>query len=101
MPNHIHGLVMIGETLTLDAPGQSSRIAPTTSLPEIVQWFKTMTTNAYIRGVKELSWSPFPGRLWQRNYYEHIVRNNGDLNRLRLYIQNNPRKWLEDEKHLA
>ena len=82
-------------------PGQSRKIAPTTSLPDIVQWFKTMTTNAYIRGVKELSWPPFPGRLWQRNYYEHVVRNEDDLNRLRLYIQDNPRKWLEDENYLA
>jgi hypothetical protein len=44
-------------------------------LPEIVQWFKTMTTNEYIRGVKQSGWLAFRGRLWQRNYYEHIIRS--------------------------
>jgi len=65
-------------------------------LPTIVQWFKTMTTNEYIRGVKELGWEPFPGKLWQRNYYEHIVRNERALNALREYIRNNPLKWALD-----
>src|SRR5690606_11595923 len=41
----------------------------------VVQWFKTMTTNEYIRGVKTKQWKPFDGKLWQRNYYEHIIRN--------------------------
>jgi putative transposase len=84
MPNHFHGLIMLGETIQTGAPGQSRRIAPTTSLPGIVQWFKTMTTNAYIRGVKESLWPPFHGNLWQRNYYEHVVHDDHDLNRLRL-----------------
>ncbi len=62
-------------------------------LPTVVQWFKTMTTNEYIRGVKTLGWMPFPRRLWQRNYYEHIVRNDRALNAIRRYITNNPLRW--------
>ena len=62
-------------------------------LPTIVQWFKTMTTNEYIRGVKTLGWLSFPRRLWQRNYYEHIIRNEGTLNAIREYIANNPLRW--------
>lgn len=80
--------------------GQSRGIAPTeVSLSEVVQWFKTMTTNEYIRGVKQSEWQPFPGRLWQRNYYEHIIRNEIEWNQIREYIQLNPMRWQEDELH--
>jgi REP element-mobilizing transposase RayT len=41
----------------------------------MVQWFKTMTTNEYIKMVKNWISKPFHKKLWQRNYYEHIVRN--------------------------
>jgi REP element-mobilizing transposase RayT len=37
--------------------------------------------------------------LWQRNYYEHVVRDEEDLNRIREYIQDNPRRWIEDENN--
>ncbi len=62
----------------------------------MVQWFKTMTTNAYIRGVQSQGWTPFAGRLWQRNYYEHIVRDEAELERIRDYIVNNPSNWKDD-----
>jgi len=61
-------------------------------LRKIIQWYKTMTTNEYIQGVKTLGWQPFNGKLWQRNYYEHIIRDEKDLNRIRIYIKNNPFK---------
>lgn len=67
------------------------------TLGTIVQWFKTMTTNAYIRGVKEQNWEPFLGKLWQRNYYEKIIRNDRQLTAVREYIHNNPTNWREDE----
>ncbi len=62
-------------------------------IPRIIQWFKTMTTNEYIRGVKNLGWMPFNKKMWQRNYYEHIIRDDGSLERIRNYIINNPGKW--------
>lgn len=65
-------------------------------LPQVVQWFKTMTTNAYINGVKNQRWQSFNKRLWQRNYYEHIVRNDSDFIRIQQYIQNNPALWQQD-----
>ena len=58
-----------------------------------------MTTNEYICGVKELGWMPFRGRLWQRNYYEHIIRNQRELNAIRQYIIDNPAKWPEDREN--
>jgi REP element-mobilizing transposase RayT len=58
-----------------------------------------MTTNEYIRGVKTLGWPPFPGRLWQRNYYEHVIRNENALNRIRQYIADNPAQWDDDDEN--
>jgi REP element-mobilizing transposase RayT len=66
-------------------------------LHRVVQWFKTMTTNEYIRGVKTLGWQPFNGKLWQRNYYEHIIRNEQSYQNISNYIINNPAKWQDDK----
>ena len=68
------------------------------SIPIIVQWFKTMTTNEYIRHIKHNNLKPFTGKLWQRNYYEHIIRNEIELKRIREYIINNPLKWEFDQE---
>jgi REP element-mobilizing transposase RayT len=64
-------------------------------LHRVVQWFKTMTTNEYIRGVKKSGWQPFNGKLWQRNYYEHIIRNEQSCQTISEYIINNPIKWMD------
>ena len=61
-------------------------------LRDIVGWFKTMTTNDYIRGVKQGLYEPFEKRLWQRNYYEHIIRDEQDYINNAEYIRNNPKK---------
>jgi REP element-mobilizing transposase RayT len=70
-------------------------------LHRVVQWFKTMTTNEYIRGVKTLGWQPFNGKLWQRNYYEHIIRNEQSYQNISNYIINNPAKWQGDKFFIA
>ncbi|PIX48030.1 MAG: transposase, partial [Armatimonadetes bacterium CG_4_8_14_3_um_filter_66_20] len=84
MPNHVHGIVAI----------EREDGAP---LGAMVQWFKTMTTNAYIQGVRQDGWAPFPGRLWQRNYFERIVRDDDELFETREYIASNPVNWEHDE----
>ena len=100
MPNHIHGIVVIvGADLRVRPDPGAPMIEGTHTgvpLPRIVQWFKTMTTNEYIRGVKRYGWAPFQGRLWQRNYYEHVIRNEEDLEDIRQYIVGNPAQWPED-----
>ena len=68
-------------------------------LPRIIQWFKTMTTNEYIRGIDAQGWERFNGKLWQRNYYEHIIRDDRELQAIREYIRYNPLKWDEDEEN--
>jgi putative transposase len=69
------------------------------SVSRMVQWFKTMTTNAYIRGVKEQDWQPFNKRLWQRNYYEHVIRDKAAFQNIRQYIRNNQKSWTQDQLH--
>ncbi len=56
-----------------------------------------MTTNEYIRAVKNLGWKPFDGKLWQRNYYEHIIRDEKSYHIIANYIKNNPAKWQVDK----
>lgn len=60
-----------------------------------------MTTNEYLRGVKTSGWAPFQGRLWQRNYYEHVIRDEASLNHIREYILNNPAEWAIDRENPA
>lgn len=62
----------------------------------VVGWFKTMTTNEYIHGVKNRGWKRFDGKLWQRDYWEHIIRNEESYYRISNYIIQNPEKWDED-----
>ncbi|MGQ0604388.1 MAG: hypothetical protein ACT4QE_22125 [Anaerolineales bacterium] len=64
---------------------------------DIVGAFKSITTDEYIVGVKQHGWLRFDRRLWQRNYYEHIVRDEADLTRIRDYIRYNPAHWDTDE----
>jgi REP element-mobilizing transposase RayT len=85
-----------GSAPTTNTVGVDLRVNPNPTLGEMIQWFKTMTTNEYIRGVKTLNWPPFPGKLWQRNYYEHIIRNEIELNAIRQYIIDNPARWEQD-----
>lgn len=59
-------------------------------LREVLSWFKTMSTNEYIRGVKDHDWPRFRGKLWQRNYYEHIIRNQRSFENISGYIAKNP-----------
>jgi REP element-mobilizing transposase RayT len=58
-----------------------------------------MTTNEYIRNVKENGWIRFPGKLWQRNYYEHVIRDEEEWNGLLEYIEANPSRWEDDPEN--
>ena len=87
MPDHVHFILEQPVCQAGDHIG-----AP---LREIVSWFKTMTTNDYIRHVKRGEYAPFEGRLWQRNYYEHVIRNEEDYLQTAAYIEGNPTRWSE------
>lgn len=88
MPNHHHGIVFV-------EPQPDGTTGP--SLGDIMKWFKTVTTVRYSHGVHGLGWPPYDRRLWHRNYYDHIVRNDRDLDRIRIYIDANPANWHSDD----
>lgn len=110
MPNHVHGIVVLSPDVSERSPrslgtrgarhiGQARGPAPTLSFPDIVQRFKSLTTARYMHGVKRAEWERFSGRLWQRNYYEHVIRNEEELGRTREYIVYNPAKWQDDPEN--
>ncbi|MCL4254079.1 MAG: transposase [Anaerolineae bacterium] len=90
MPDHFHALIAINHTF-----GNDKSIG----LSQGIQWFKTVTTNAYIQRVKEAGWIPFDGKLWHRSYYDHIIRDENRLNTLKQYIALNPERWTENEAY--
>ena len=78
--------------------GQPQGIAPTgKTIGDIIGGFKSNVTVEYIRGVKSFDWHPFNNRLWQRNYYEHIIRNEESYYKIVDYIRNNPSNWNKDQ----
>ena len=76
--------------------GQPQGVAPT-GLGDIVHRYKTLTTKRYIDGVKNNHWRRFNGKLWQRNYWEHIIRNENEYQCIAQYIIDNPQKWAMDK----
>lgn len=99
MPNHFHGVLEITDDMESNQQNYPSMTKPYFTIPLIIQWFKTMTTNEYIRGVKFSNWPPFDRRLWQRNYYEHIIQNEKELFQIYEYIDLNPAQWSEDHEN--
>ena len=77
-----------------------TRGAPTrVGLGDVVGAFKSLTTLEYARGVRDMNWSPFHGRLWQRNFYEHIVRTDESMKKIHQYILDNPAQWAFDREN--
>ncbi len=114
MPNHFHCIIEIVDRrkrekdmfhagMTKDQVALAMKLIPEKSAPlsDIVQWFKTMTTNEYIRGVKQLGWPRFEGKLWQRNYYEHVIFGLRSQHNIRRYIRANPAMWPYDRDNAA
>ena len=82
----------------------TTRVAPTggrgaPTLGDVVGAFKSAATVEYIRSVKAKGWPEFRRRLWQRNYYEHVIRDEKALNRIRRYIDENPAQWAFDDEN--
>ncbi len=92
MPNHVHGIIVIVEE------GMSVQNNPLL-LGNIVGAFKSISTNEYIEAAHEQGWEPFHKRLWQRDFYDRIVRNKRELEAIRNYIVNNPANWNADMLH--
>ncbi len=82
MPDHIHFIVNITER-------HAGR-----SLQDAMRFFKAMTTNEYIRAVKNGLLPTYDKKIWQKSYYDHIIRNEQDYIQTIQYIANNPEKWM-------
>lgn len=104
MPNHLHGLLALTNYPDAGRPGLATaplkKVEPP-RLARIVQWYKTVTTRAYYRGVHRAGWPAVPDRLWQRNYYEHIVRSPKAGRAIVRYITENPERWSIDVENPA
>ena len=108
MPNHIHGIVLItaaaktvgaknlsplpGASRSQKSPPPSSFQTPTRTLGSIVRGFKTGVTKRVRKNMDV-------HHVWQRNYYDHVIRNEADLQRIRQYIADNPARWAEDREN--
>lgn len=120
MPNHIHGI--ISTDLPLRAPlvgaldgippreanggydhRAATRITPTQDdlhgLRQVVGTYMSLTTVDYLQGVQTRGWPQFSGQLWQRNYYEHVVRSDVTLTRIRQYVREKPAWWEFDREN--
>ena len=97
MPNHFHGIIeiAIGTPLVVARSTDSQEVSPTVG--DIVGAFKSISTHKYISGVKTKNWQRFDKRLWQRNYWEHIVRNESEYHLIAEYIDNNSIMWNKDK----
>lgn len=82
MPNHFHCIIRL--------------LSDNIYLPDLIRMFKSKTSVLYIQGVKEHSWPALDQRLWQRGYYEHIIRCDRVFNYIRDYIFHNPERWYYD-----
>ena len=119
MPNHLHGIIRIvgappvGARSTMVTRSNRAGIKPasragikpaptttTTTLGNIIGAFKSLTTHEYIQNVDNNHWPSFNKRLWQRGYYERIIRNEIEFKKIREYIQLNPQMWQRDRNNI-
>jgi putative transposase len=80
-------------------PTLSSSTPIRPDLSHIIRWFKTMTVNERLRSTRGVGAADTVGKMWQRNYYEHIIRDDEALAAVRLYIEGNPGQWAADPDH--
>jgi len=66
---------------------------------EYFKRLKTLTTRIYIENVRNNNWPSFDKRLWQRNYYERIIRNEEEYLKIKKYIKSNPMMWERDRNN--
>ncbi len=123
MPNHVHGIIVLAEPSTtsplgaglvparvksvgaglmparVKSPVGAGLVPARTTLAIVMGAFKSITTVLYARGVKHSRWPAFHGRIWQRSYYEHVIRDEAALQGIREYIANNPLQWDLDREN--
>jgi len=117
MPNHLHGIVIIQSLDIHPDSGQSNdgvganghsplRATPSTNPNPMIPPMKPRSISSFVVGFKSATTKQINilrnaagAPVWQRNYYEHIIRNDEALQQIRQYIHNNPLTWPEDQLH--
>ena len=109
MPNHFHGILVVSDRRGTARRAPTTRRAPTArraptmerfgqpvsgSIPTVIRSFKS----AVAKRINEMRQTPAL-QLWQRNYYEHVIRNESEWNRIRQYIIDNPMRWNMDREN--
>jgi REP element-mobilizing transposase RayT len=98
MPNHVHGIIILTDTPAVGAglalPSRKGAASSAPTLGDVIRTFKSIST---IQVNRLLTRTGQP--LWQRNYYEHIIRNETGLDSIRAYIAMNPQNWMMDEEN--
>ena len=98
MPNHVHGVILLEDEP--NGPSVGAGLQPAFArdeasrrhgVPEIVRAFKTFSARR-INRMRASTGAP----VWQRGFYDHVIRDQDELDRVRTYILDNPRKWSED-----
>ena len=109
MPNHLHGIVFINESDKPEFRDGGKRVGarptptapispPTPTLGMIVGAFKSKSVKDVLAHIEENRLDMI-GKIWQRNYFERVIRNERDLDNIRTYIKNNPANWAQDEEN--
>jgi REP element-mobilizing transposase RayT len=113
MPNHIHGIIIVGAGRSAENVGATLAVArnngagarpegagarPAPTVGEIVGTFKSLCIHDWLTYIKEKEIDTV-GKFWQRNYYEHVIRNEDELDKIREYIRNNPLRWNCDKEN--
>lgn len=86
MPDHLHAIIMLGTNPHADT---------TASIPDLVRNVKTRIQKSWPTGVRRGRWAPYETHLWQRSYYDTLIRNDAHLETTRAYILDNPRRWMD------
>jgi putative transposase len=99
MPNHVHAIIVIhsvGAAYMPPAKPDPEAAMPSSpgSLSIVIQTYKSAVTRWCMR-------NGYHNFAWQRGFYEHVIRNDNDLNEIRRYIANNPSKWIDDDYFIA
>ena len=95
MPNHVHGIIVLNEPPTVWAGASWAGASPAPTVGHIIGAYKSLVAKACLDICK--SKNEMLGKLWQRNYYEHIIRSEPSYRTISDYIINNPAKWKEDK----
>ena len=110
MPNHIYGIITVGATLAVARNKRNERAGaqngrneragarPAPTVGDVVGSFKSLCVKKWLQFINMHN-LPEIVKIWQHNYYEHIIRNEKELNQIREYIINNPLKWEFDKEN--